>query len=79
MTLDSTAQDQSPALRLGLIGCGRIAQVAHLPAIAKSETIAGWPPSAIQARSLASAVAAATGCRATPTTEELLRPDWTPC
>lgn len=30
MTLDSTP------LRLGLIGCGRIAQVAHLPAIAKS-------------------------------------------
>ena len=26
-------------LRLGVIGCGRIAQVAHLPAIAKAETI----------------------------------------
>jgi predicted dehydrogenase len=28
-----------PALRLGLIGCGRIAQVAHLPAIAKSADV----------------------------------------
>ena len=27
-------------LRLGVIGCGRIAQVAHLPALAKAETIA---------------------------------------
>src|ERR1700735_982099 len=39
MTLDSTDQDQGPALRLGLIGCGRIAQVAHLPAIAKSACV----------------------------------------
>ncbi len=30
--------DENP-LRLGVVGCGRIAQVAHLPAIAKTEAI----------------------------------------
>lgn len=33
------AGETAPVLRLGLIGCGRIAQVAHLPAIAKSEQL----------------------------------------
>jgi predicted dehydrogenase len=33
------SRDRGPALRLGLIGCGRIAQVAHLPAIAKSADV----------------------------------------
>jgi predicted dehydrogenase len=61
MTLDSTAQDRGttrdpgPALRLGLIGCGRIAQVAHLPAIAKSADVrlaAVSDPSPVLARAI---------------------------
>ena len=57
MTLDSTDQDQDqgPALRLGLIGCGRIAQVAHLPAIAKSACVrlaAVSDPSPVLARAI---------------------------
>lgn len=35
----TTPEAAGPALRLGLIGCGRIAQVAHLPAIAKSADV----------------------------------------
>src|SRR5580704_17459773 len=53
MTLDSTAQDAP--LRLGLIGCGRIAQVAHLPAIAKSADVrlaAVSDPSPVLARAI---------------------------
>jgi predicted dehydrogenase len=40
MSLDSASPLQDQPLRLGVIGCGRIAQVAHLPALAKAETIA---------------------------------------
>ena len=36
---DAGPRPPGPALRLGLIGCGRIAQVAHLPAIAKSADV----------------------------------------
>ena len=40
MSLDRTGPLRDRPLRLGVIGCGRIAQVAHLPALAKAETIA---------------------------------------
>ena len=40
MSLDSASPLQDQPLRLGVIGCGRIAQVAHLPALAKAEAIA---------------------------------------
>jgi predicted dehydrogenase len=40
MSIDSVSQPWERPLRLGVIGCGRIAQVAHLPALAKAETIA---------------------------------------
>jgi predicted dehydrogenase len=42
----------APPLRLGVIGCGRIAQVAHLPAVAKSaavELVAVCDPSPVLA------------------------------
>ena len=39
MSLDRTGPLRDRPLRLGVIGCGRIAQVAHLPALAKAETI----------------------------------------
>jgi predicted dehydrogenase len=39
MSLDRSDPLRDHPLRLGVIGCGRIAQVAHLPALAKAETI----------------------------------------
>jgi predicted dehydrogenase len=39
MSLDRSDPLRNHPLRLGVIGCGRIAQVAHLPALAKAETI----------------------------------------
>jgi predicted dehydrogenase len=66
--------NSEPALRLGVIGCGRIAQVAHLPAIAKEpsvQLVAVSDPSAV----LATAVAARYGVRGYTDTAELLRED----
>jgi predicted dehydrogenase len=39
MSIDSASPTGDSPLRLGVIGCGRIAQVAHLPALAKAESI----------------------------------------
>ena len=61
-----------PALRLGLIGCGRIAQVAHLPAIAKSadvRLVAVSDPSTV----LADAVARRYGVASYTRTGDLLQ------
>lgn len=61
-------------LRLGVIGCGRIAQVAHLPAIAKEPTVqlvAVSDPSAV----LATAVGARYEVPGYTDTAELLRDD----
>jgi predicted dehydrogenase len=61
-------------LRLGVIGCGRIAQVAHLPAIAKEpsvQLVAVSDPSSV----LATAVGARYGVAGYTDTAELLRED----
>ncbi|HEY3925289.1 MAG TPA: Gfo/Idh/MocA family oxidoreductase [Acidothermaceae bacterium] len=61
-------------LRLGLIGCGRIAQVAHLPAISKEPTVqlvAVSDPSSV----LAAQVGARYGVPGYTDTAELLRED----
>lgn len=63
-----------PALRLGVIGCGRIAQVAHLPAIAKEasvQLVAVSDPSA----TLAEGVSRRYDVRGYTDTAELLRDD----
>jgi predicted dehydrogenase len=68
------ADDGDPVLRLGVIGCGRIAQVAHLPAIAKEagvQLVAVSDPSPV----LASAVGARYGVRSYTETADLLRDD----
>jgi predicted dehydrogenase len=62
------------ALRLGVIGCGRIAQVAHLPAIAKEasvQLVAVSDPSA----TLADAVSRQYDVRGYTDTAQLLRDD----
>jgi predicted dehydrogenase len=61
-------------LRLGVIGCGRIAQVAHLPAIAKEpsvQLVAVSDPSSV----LATAVGARYGVPGHTDTADLLRED----
>jgi len=61
-------------LRLGVIGCGRIAQVAHLPAIAKERSVqlvAVSDPSSV----LATAVGARYGVPGHTDTADLLRED----
>jgi predicted dehydrogenase len=68
------ANDSQRVLRLGVIGCGRIAQVAHLPAIAKEPTVqlvAVSDPS----RVLATAVGARYGVPGHTDTADLLRED----
>jgi predicted dehydrogenase len=63
-----------PVLRIGVIGCGRIAQVAHLPAIAKEpsvQLIAVSDPSSV----LATAVGARYAVPGYTDTAELLRED----
>lgn len=70
----SSPEPAAAALRLGVIGCGRIAQVAHLPAIAKSpdlQLVAVSDPSA----TLAEAVSRRYGAAGYTQTEELLRAD----
>jgi predicted dehydrogenase len=62
---------ENPPVRIGVIGCGRIAQVAHLPAIAKADgvdLIAVSDPS----ETLARGVAARYGVRGVTDTAELL-------
>jgi predicted dehydrogenase len=74
MTQGPTPRDTGAALRLGVIGCGRIAQVAHLPAIAKSADVvltAVSDPSA----ALAQAVSRRYDVPAYAQTEELLAAD----
>src|SRR6201996_6280913 len=39
MSIESENPRGDRPLRLGVIGCGRIAQVAHLPALAKAESV----------------------------------------
>jgi predicted dehydrogenase len=66
--------NSEPVLRLGLIGCGRIAQVAHLPAISKEPTVrlvAVSDPSSV----LAAQVGARYGVPGYTDTAELLRED----
>jgi predicted dehydrogenase len=64
----------APVLRMGVIGCGRIAQVAHLPAIAKEpsvQLVAVSDPSSV----LATAVGARYGVPGHTDTADLLRED----
>lgn len=68
------ANDTQAVLRLGLIGCGRIAQVAHLPAITKEpsvQLVAVSDPSPV----LATAVGARYGVPGYTDTAKLLRED----
>jgi predicted dehydrogenase len=68
------AGEPGAALRIGVIGCGRIAQVAHLPAIAKSadvRLVAVSDPSAV----LAEAVGRRYGVPGHTRTEDLLQAD----
>ena len=37
--MTALAETTTPPVRIGVIGCGRIAQVAHLPAIVKTESV----------------------------------------
>ena len=70
----SDGQRGDSVLRLGVIGCGRIAQVAHLPAIAKEasvQLVAVSDPSLV----LATAVGARYGVPGYTDTADLLRED----
>ncbi len=61
----------STSLRIGVIGCGRIAQAAHLPALEKTsrvELVSVYDPSEL----LSSRVAARYGVTAAPTVDDLL-------
>jgi predicted dehydrogenase len=67
-------EETGATVRMGLIGCGRIAQVAHLPAMAKSalvELIAVSDPSP----GLLAAVSGRYGVTGCPRTEDLLALD----
>ncbi len=61
-------------VRIGVIGCGRIAQVAHLPAIAKAETVS-LAALSDPSPALAKGMAARYGVPAFTATEELLAED----
>lgn len=68
------ATDAVPPVRLGVIGCGRIAQAAHLPAIAKTDAVALEAVSD-PSPALADGVGARYGVRAFTSTDALLETD----